>query len=148
MKSSDETGIRGDDSNFHQKTFRTLLFTGIFLFFISSAILVLASLHKLPFLSVTGPIDFIIAFLIFAISIRMHMKFASLIKTGEIIMPYKVFMKCFQSLSIAAGVIIALIWLLRNQLDMNIFLPGLAWRTFILIYTIPFAVIGRRKLIS
>ena len=35
---------------------------------------------------------------------------------------------------------IAAVWWFRDSLDLNILLPGLAWRTFIALYTLPFAL--------
>jgi hypothetical protein len=31
-------------------------------------------------------------------------------------------------------------WILRNALDFNVLLPGLAWRTFLLLHILPYAV--------
>lgn len=38
------------------------------------------------------------------------------------------------------AVLIAAVWWFRDQLDLNVLLPGLAWRTFIVLYTLPAAI--------
>jgi len=38
------------------------------------------------------------------------------------------------------ALVIAAVWWFRDQLDLNILLPGLAWRTFIALYTLPSAI--------
>ena len=35
---------------------------------------------------------------------------------------------------------IAAVWWFRDSLDLNILLPGAAWRTFIALYTLPSAI--------
>lgn len=35
---------------------------------------------------------------------------------------------------------IAAVWFFRDQLDLNVLLPGLAWRTFIVLYSVPAAI--------
>ena len=38
------------------------------------------------------------------------------------------------------ALLIAAVWYFRDQLDLNVLLPGLAWRTFIVLYSIPAAL--------
>ena len=40
---------------------------------------------------------------------------------------------------------IAAVWFFRDQLDLNVLLPGLAWRTFIVLYTVPAALDAWRR---
>jgi len=40
---------------------------------------------------------------------------------------------------------IAAVWWFRDELDLNVLLPGLAWRTFIVLYTIPAAINAWRR---
>ena len=40
---------------------------------------------------------------------------------------------------------IAAVWWFRDALDLNILLPGLAWRTFITLYTLPMAIDAWRR---
>lgn len=40
---------------------------------------------------------------------------------------------------------IAAVWWFRDQVDLNVLLPGLAWRTFIALYTLPSAVDAWRR---
>ena len=40
---------------------------------------------------------------------------------------------------------IAAVWWFRDALDLNILLPGLAWRTFIVLYTLPSAIDAWRR---
>jgi hypothetical protein len=36
--------------------------------------------------------------------------------------------------------VLAAVWFFRDQLDLNVLLPGLAWRTFIVLYSVPAAL--------
>jgi hypothetical protein len=38
------------------------------------------------------------------------------------------------------ALVIAAVWYFRNDLDLNVLLPGIAWRTFIVLYSVPAAV--------
>jgi hypothetical protein len=38
------------------------------------------------------------------------------------------------------ALVIAAVWFFRSELDLNVLLPGLAWRTFIVLYSIPAAL--------
>jgi hypothetical protein len=45
----------------------------------------------------------------------------------------------------APALALAAVWWFRDQLDLNILLPGLAWRTFIVLYTLPAAIDAWRR---
>jgi hypothetical protein len=38
------------------------------------------------------------------------------------------------------ALVIAAVWFFRKELDLNVLLPGLAWRTFIVLYSVPAAL--------
>ena len=38
------------------------------------------------------------------------------------------------------ALVIAAVWYFRNDVDLNVLLPGIAWRTFIVLYSIPAAL--------
>lgn len=124
------------------KAIRNFSYIGMGLIIISSTILVLASLNKLPFASVLGPVDAIIAFAIIGITIYLHYLSAKVRELGLWNIPYKKFTRSFQLSGVIAGIIILLIWNFRNQIDLNILLPGVAWRIFIILNAIPFTLIG------
>ncbi|MDQ2913061.1 MAG: hypothetical protein M3T56_07375 [Chloroflexota bacterium] len=46
------------------------------------------------------------------------------------------------------ALVLAAIWWYRDSLNFNVLLPGLAWRTWLVLYTIPSAValVSRRRL--
>jgi hypothetical protein len=37
-------------------------------------------------------------------------------------------------------IVLLTVWVLRNALDLNLLLPGLAWRTFFFLYTLPYGL--------
>jgi hypothetical protein len=43
---------------------------------------------------------------------------------------------------------LAAIWFYREQLDLNVLLPGLAWRTFLFLYSLPSCLTAWRQPIS
>jgi hypothetical protein len=42
--------------------------------------------------------------------------------------------------AIVPALVLATIWWYRDALDFNVLLPGLAWRTWLVLYTLPFAL--------
>ncbi|HUR29109.1 MAG TPA: hypothetical protein VM509_13050 [Planctomycetota bacterium] len=38
------------------------------------------------------------------------------------------------------ALVLAAVWYFRESLDLNVLLPGLAWRTFIVLYSVPAAL--------
>ncbi len=51
--------------------------------------------------------------------------------------------------AVGPALVLAAIWWYRESLDFNVLLPGLAWRTWLILYTIPSAlalVLPRRLL--
>ena len=50
--------------------------------------------------------------------------------------------------AIVPALMLAAIWWYRDSLDFNVLLPGLAWRTWLVLYTIPsgLALVLRRRL--
>ena len=42
--------------------------------------------------------------------------------------------------AIVPALVLVAIWCYREALDFNVLLPGLAWRTWLVLYTMPFAV--------
>ena len=127
------------------KLIRIFSYAWMTLFLFSSALLALASIHKLPFTSVLGPVDAIIAFVIIGLTIYLHYLNAKVRELGLWNIPYQLFMRSLQMAGILLGSIIILMWNFRQEIDMNILLPGLAWRIFIVLNTIPFTIIGYNR---
>jgi amino acid transporter len=42
--------------------------------------------------------------------------------------------------AIVPALVLVALWLYRDSLDFNVLLPGLAWRTWIVLYTLPAAI--------
>jgi hypothetical protein len=45
----------------------------------------------------------------------------------------------------AVGLLIATVWMARDRVDLNILLPGLAWRTFLAVLILPWAASAFRR---
>lgn len=109
---------------------------------ISVTLLLIASTRSdLP--SWGGPLDVIIAF--------------TLVGTGVLIWRRAGDRAGFREFRVGHGVaaiipalMLAAIWWYRESLDMNVLLPGLAWRTWLVLYTIPaaLALVMPRRLTS
>lgn len=50
--------------------------------------------------------------------------------------------------AVVPALVLAAMWWYREALDFNVLLPGLAWRTWLVLYTIPYALalVLRRRL--
>ena len=46
------------------------------------------------------------------------------------------------------AITLAALWIYREQLDLNVLLPGLAWRTFLFLYSLPSCLTAWRQPIS
>jgi hypothetical protein len=113
-----------------------LVYGGLFL--ISFFLLVYASASQKPAPLWMGVIDGVIAFLVVGLSLYLYVAVTRFSKQSAFALSYKRFIKYFEVAATFTGILFFVLWLKRESLDFNILLPGLAWRMFILLYTIPF----------
>jgi hypothetical protein len=111
---------------------RLLITVGVAEVIVSVALLLIASTRsELP--AWGGPVDGVLAFAVVATAasiwwVAPKIRSASSLSIGH------------AAAATIPALEIAAVWWLRDQLDLNILLPGLAWRTFIVLYTLPAAI--------
>ena len=112
---------------------RLLVIAGVLEAIVSVALLLIASTSRSNLPDWGGPVDVAIAF--------------ALVGTAAWIWMIAQKVRDTRSLSIghtAAATVpaleIAAVWFFRDAVDLNVLLPGLAWRTFIVLYTVPAAL--------
>ena len=112
---------------------RLLVVAGVLEVVVSVTLLLIASTARSSLPAWGGPVDVALAF--------------ALVGTGAWIWVVAPKVRDVAALSVghaAAATVpaleIAAIWFLRDQLDLNVLLPGLAWRTFIVLYSVPAAI--------
>jgi len=107
---------------------------------ISLALLLTASTRAdLP--SWGGPLDVVIAFTLIGTSFLVWRRAGSRAGVGEFRIGHSV-------AALVPALVLAALWWYREALDFNVLLPGLAWRTWLVLYTIPsaLALVFRRRL--
>ena len=98
----------------------------------SCALLLFASTRSdLP--SWGGPLDGIIAFTLVATGFLVWRRAGDRSTLAEFRAGHAV-------AAIVPALLLAAIWWYRESLDFNVLLPGLAWRTWLVLYTVPFAL--------
>ena len=112
---------------------RLLVVVGVLEASVSIALLLIASTKRATLPEWGGPVDVAIAF--------------ALVGTAAWIWTLAPKTRDAWALSVghAAGatipaLVIAAVWYFRDDVDLNVLLPGLAWRTFIVLYSIPSAL--------
>ena len=80
-----------------------------------------------------GPVDVVVAFAVVATAAWIWMLAPKIRSSWSLTIGHAA-AATIPALEIAA------VWWFRDQLDLNILLPGLAWRTFIVLYTLPAAL--------
>jgi hypothetical protein len=102
----------------------------IILFGISTAILLIASTTKIPVPAWGGYLDVGIVVLIAFTGITIHQSNKS---TPRYDISHQVAVYLFPAVLVG-------MWLYRSSLDFNIFLPGVAWRTYFFLSILPHAI--------
>jgi hypothetical protein len=85
-----------------------------------------------------GPLDVVIAFTLVATAFLIWRRAGTRTTPSDLRLGHRV----------AAGVpalLLAALWWYRDALDFNVLLPGLAWRTWLVLYTLPFALTSLRS---
>jgi len=80
-----------------------------------------------------GPVDVVLAFAVVATAAGIWMRAAKVRDASSLAIGHAA------AATLPALEIVA-VWWFRGELDLNILLPGLAWRTFIALYTLPSAL--------
>jgi hypothetical protein len=80
-----------------------------------------------------GPVDVIIAFTLVATAFLIWRRAGDRAGLGELRIGHGV-------AAVVPALVLAAMWWYRESLDFNILLPGLAWRTWLVLYTLPFAL--------
>jgi hypothetical protein len=81
-----------------------------------------------------GPLDVLIAFTLVATSFLIWRRAGNRAGIGEFRVGHGV-------AAVVPALMLAGIWWYRETLDFNILLPGLAWRTWLVLYTVPSALV-------
>lgn len=113
---------------------RALVVAGAAQLAVSLSLLLIASMppeERLPRWG--GPIDVALAFSIVATLIVLHRAAADRVGIGELRTGYRV-------AATLPAVMLVLLWLFRDSLIWNVLLPGLAWRSFVLLSALPMAL--------
>ena len=98
----------------------------------SCALLLIASTRsELP--SWGGPVDGVLAFVVVGTALWIWVKAPKTRDAGALAAGHA-------AAATVPALEIAAVWWFREQLDLNVLLPGLAWRTFIVLYTLPAAI--------
>jgi len=99
---------------------------------VSSALLLRASTRTdLP--AWGGPLDVIVAFTLVATGLLIWRRAGDRTGLPELRIGHGV-------AAIVPALVLAAIWWYRDAVDLNVLLPGLAWRTWLVLYTLPFAL--------
>lgn len=80
-----------------------------------------------------GPVDVVLAFIVIGTAAWIWMLAPKLRDPSALAAGHA-------AAATVAALEIAAVWWFRDQLDLNVLLPGLAWRTFIVLYTLPAAL--------
>ena len=116
---------------------RTIVAVGAFEAVISTTLLLIASTRtELPVWG--GPVDGVLAFAVVGTAVLIW-SMAPRSKSADALAIGHAAAATVPALAIAA------VWWFREQLDLNVLLPGLAWRAFIVLYTLPSAINAWRR---
>ena len=112
---------------------RLLVVVGVLEAIASVALLLVASTARSRLPEWGGPIDVAIAFALVATAAWIWMlapkaRDAWALSVGH------------AAAATVPALLIAAVWYFRDELDLGVLLPGLAWRTFIVLYSIPAAL--------
>src|SRR6185503_15829997 len=80
-----------------------------------------------------GPVDVGIAFAVVAVSTGIYMKAGGNITGEPVELSYRI-------ATVLPTVVILAMWILADRLIWNVLLPGVAWRMWLLLYTLPRAI--------
>lgn len=113
-----------------------------FILLISFAIVLFASINKnetpqIDVSPVIGILDAIAAFAIIGLSIYIYILVDKVAKQKTFVISYRLIRMLFQVTGVFIGLVFFILWIERSKIDFNILLPGLAWRFFILISSLP-----------
>ena len=117
---------------------RRLLVVGFVLELIASFALLLTASTRSDLPEWGGPVDVVIAFAVVATAAGIWMA-APKVRDASSLAVGHAAAATLPALEIAA------VWWFRDELDLNILLPGLAWRTFIALYTLPSSIDAWRR---
>ena len=117
---------------------RRLLVVGFVLELVASFALLLTASTRTDIPPWGGPVDVVIAFAVVATAAGIW-TLAPKVRDAASLAVGHAAAATLPALEIAA------VWWFRDQLDLNILLPGLAWRTFIALYTLPSAIDAWRR---
>ena len=112
---------------------RLLVVAGVLEASVSIALLLIASTARSNLPDWVGPVDVALAFALVGTAAWIWMlapktRDAWALSTGH------------AAAATIPAVVIAAVWYFRNDVDLNVLLPGIAWRTFIVLYSIPAAL--------
>ena len=85
-----------------------------------------------------GPLDAVIAFTLVATAFLIWRRAGDRAGLGEFRIGHGV-------AAIVPALVLAAIWWYRDALDFNVLLPGLAWRTWLVLFTLPSALALLRR---
>ena len=117
---------------------RRLLVVGFFLELVASFALLLTASTRNDLPAWGGPVDVVIAFAVVSNAAAIWI-LAPKVRDAASLAVGHAAAATLPALELAA------VWWFRDQLDLNILLPGLAWRTFIALYTLPSAIDAWRR---
>jgi hypothetical protein len=109
---------------------RPLLVIYYICYFVSTTLLLIASLSKTPLPAWGGYVDVGLVVLIVVLSFTIFGR-------GKADPKFEIGHRAALNL---LPIILLGLWVFRNALDFNILLPGLAWRTFFFLHILPYAV--------
>ncbi len=112
---------------------RLLVIAGVLEVIVSVALLLVASAARSRLPDWGGPVDVAIAFALIATAASIwtlapKTRDAWALSVGH------------AAAATIPALVIASVWYFRSDVDLNVLLPGLAWRMFIVLYSIPAAV--------
>ena len=80
-----------------------------------------------------GPLDVVIAFTLVATALLIWRRAGNAAEIREYRIGHGV-------AAVVPALVLAALWWYRESLDFNVLLPGLAWRIWLVLYTIPYAL--------
>ena len=112
---------------------RLLVVAAVLEAIVSVALLLIASTSRSDLPDWGGPIDVAIAFTLVGTAAAIWMlapktRDAWALSVGH------------AAAATIPALVIAAVWYFRDDVDLNVLLPGLAWRTFVVLYSIPAAL--------
>jgi hypothetical protein len=114
-----------------------LVLVGLLMLLVSTSLLLYASVHPGALPRWGGVVDVAVAFLLVGWLAALHVKYGHAISRTGLVQSSQVIAFLFPLVFVG-------LWLAADRLTWNILLPGLAWRSFVVVQSLPAAIAAWR----